>query len=339
MIQEITSYSKSRILIGESFENFIQYIPVNKRKSVIIITDENINRIYGHWFPDFPVIEIGTGEQIKTQETINYIVESMLNLGVDRHSYLVGIGGGVVCDITGYVASVFMRGIEFGYVSTSLLSQVDASTGGKTGINFGGFKNMLGTFNHPDFVICDPVMLSTLSKEEIQNGLAEVVKHALIADIQMLEFIEDHVEEVLNLERKAISYIVSNSVRIKTSIVITDENEKGERKKLNLGHTFGHAIEKLNGISHGKAVAIGIVKATKFSAQLGFCTEKLVVRIGALLNTLGLPTKTDLPDEKLIEAIEKDKKRKLDELDFVFIQDVGRVFIKPVLFDELIIKA
>jgi 3-dehydroquinate synthase len=287
-------------------------------------------------FPNYPVIEVGTSEHIKCQYTIDSIVNELLELGADRYSYLVGIGGGIVCDITGYVASIFMRGVRFGYVSTSLLSQVDASIGGKTGINVKGYKNVIGTFNQPDFVICDQTMLSTLPKEEIQNGMAEVIKHALIADKSMLEVIESNIHAISHLHQGVIDYLIDNSIRIKSSIVSADESEGGERKKLNLGHTFGHAIEKLSGVAHGRAVAIGLVKAAQLSAQYGYCSPELVPRIMSLLEKIGLPTVTELADTLLIEAIAKDKKKNKDCVDFVFLKEIGEVRIESIPITQLI---
>lgn len=186
-------YQKSNIIFGASFSSFQDFIPKKKQNRTIIITDNNLNRIYGESFNSLPIIEIPAGEESKSMNTIMNIVEQLLDLGADRHSFLLGIGGGVICDITGFVASVFMRGISFAYVSTSLLSQVDASIGGKTGINFNTYKNIIGTFNHPEFVICDLKILSTLPDSEYVNGLGEVIKHALIADNDMYEIGRAHV--------------------------------------------------------------------------------------------------------------------------------------------------
>ena len=180
-MQKITikGKTKSEILIGESFVNTSRYLP---KKNVIIITDDNLHKHYSNDFPDFPVIKIGTGEQIKTLQTIEHIISQLIDLQADRKTFLLGIGGGIVCDITGFVASIYMRGINFGFVSTSLLSQVDASVGGKNGINFNSYKNLIGNINQPKFVICDIEMLYTLPKKEIKNGIAEIIKHSIIAN-------------------------------------------------------------------------------------------------------------------------------------------------------------
>jgi len=332
---EYTDYQKSKVVVGESFKKLIEYVPEEKRDRLIILTDQNVGGIYGVEFPKVPVITIGCGESIKTQKTVDQIVDQLLDLGADRHTYLVGIGGGIVCDISGFVASIFMRGISFGYVSTSLLSQIDASIGGKTGVNHKGFKNLIGTFNQPDFVICDLDMLNTLPKAEIHNGIAEAIKHALIADPAYYRFIDENSEAILSLDRKILKKLVARSIEIKTGVVTRDEKEKGERKKLNFGHTYGHAIESLSGIAHGQAVAVGMVKAAELSVNMGYCTENLVKEEKRLLQKFGLPTETDLSNNALLEVIQKDKKRKLDKVDFVFIREIGQVEIQPIPVEEL----
>ena len=172
----------SLILINEKLENLQQYI---QGKSVVIITDTNVKALYHNKYPECNVITIRTGERIKTLETIQYIIDELVKIEADRSFYIVGIGGGIVCDIAGFVASIYMRGLKFGFVSTTLLAQVDASVGGKNGVNYAGYKNMIGVFNQPEFVICDINMLNTLPKKEILCGFAEIVKHAAIADSDM----------------------------------------------------------------------------------------------------------------------------------------------------------
>ena len=163
----------------------------------------------------------------------------------DRASFIVGIGGGIVCDVTGYAASTYLRGLKFGFVASTLLAQVDAAVGGKNGVNWEGYKNMIGVFNQPDFVICDPLLLRTLPRREVLSGMAEVVKHALIADAGLFSYLEENGSGVLDLRPEVMERLVCDSVRIKSSIVNRDEREKGERRLLNFGHTFGHALEKV----------------------------------------------------------------------------------------------
>ena len=254
----------SKIAVGESLVNIGKY--VNGTKTVII-TDKNLNHFYNLQFPQWDTIVIGTGEKIKTLETVEYIYRNLVELEIDRSCFIVGVGGGIVCDITGFAASTYMRGLGFGFVSTSLLSQVDASVGGKNGVNFQGYKNMIGVFNQPEFVICDPVMLKTLPQEELLSGFAEIVKHAAIGNSDMFSFLENNFQKALDLDAQILGKLVYDSVKIKAAVVRRDEKEEGERRKLNFGHTLGHAIEKTIGIPHGEAVSIGIVFAADLSIK------------------------------------------------------------------------
>ncbi len=334
MITEIEEYKKSKVVIGERLQNLTHYIP-QTAQSVILITDENVGELYSDLFPDYPVITIGTGEKIKTQDTVDFIAESMLNLGADRHTFLVGIGGGIVCDITGFVASIYMRGINFGYVPTTLLAQVDASVGGKTGINFKGFKNMIGVFSQPQFVLCDVNLLVSLPEVEVKSGLMEIVKHSVINDPAKFNYINSNIEKILAINIPTLEYLIVQSVRIKTKVVEADEREKGERKKLNLGHTIGHAIESILGIPHGFAVAIGMVLTARISHLSGFCSQETVDEITMLVSSLQMATSTDIELSELVQAIQKDKKKSLGSVDFIAIKSIGEVFIHPITFQEL----
>ena len=230
----------STIKVGECLENVRNYIPVEK---VVIITDSNVRGYYQKDFPPCEVIEIGIGEKIKTLDTVNNIYEKLLLLEADRSCFILGIGGGIVCDIAGFVASTYLRGVRFGFVSTTLLSQVDASVGGKNGVNFQGYKNMVGVFNQPEFVICDMKLLKTLPEKEVLCGLSEIVKHGAIADAELFSYLEKNHEKALGLDTKVIERLVYDSVVLKSTVVNKDEKESGERRKLNFGHTLGHAIE------------------------------------------------------------------------------------------------
>jgi 3-dehydroquinate synthase len=321
------SSGSSRLLIGESLSNFRNYLPGNR---TIIITDQVVNKLYGQYWKEFPVVIIGQGESFKTIETVQMIIRKLLELNADRSTFILGIGGGIVCDVAGFVASVFMRGLRFGFISTTLLSQVDASVGGKNGVNFDGFKNIVGVFNQPDFVLCDPVVLKTLDRSEVSNGLAEIVKHALIADAAMLDFIEQNTDAVMDLREEAIEQLVLRSVEIKSAIVNRDEKETGERRKLNFGHTFGHAIENRAGISHGNAVSIGMVIAARFSKEKGYLSKNDLDRIINLLVKLELPVAQTLQPELIFEALVKDKKRVDSSIHFVLLKGVGEAVVEEL---------
>ena len=234
---------------------------------VVIITDDTVKELYGDKFPDVPVFSILPGEGSKKLEVIEHLAGQLLEEGVDRTGFMLAIGGGVVCDIAGFLASVYMRGIRCGYVSTTLLSQVDASTGGKNGVNLGGTKNMIGTIRQPEFVICDPALLRSLPEQEYLSGLAELIKTAVIGDKELFELIEKSFDEIMSRNIDLLAELVAKSVRFKGMVVSEDEKETGIRRILNFGHTYGHAIEMQKGLKHGFAVASGMELATAFSYE------------------------------------------------------------------------
>jgi len=322
----------SHILIGERLENLPRHIPVAKP---IIITDVNVGKLYPLDSMAAEVITIGTGEEIKTLDTVQEIYAQLLSIQADRSSFIVGMGGGIVCDIAGFVASTFLRGVRFGFVATSLLAQVDASVGGKNGVNFQGFKNMVGLFHQPEFVICDPELLETLPQKEISCGLAEIVKHGAIADADLFAYLEQHAQDILALDRHMIEKLVIASVRIKSAMVKRDETEKGERRLLNFGHTFGHAIEKVTGISHGEAVSRGMAIAAALSVKKDLLTADEDKRLRALLNNLKLPTHFGPETEAVVNAIGKDKKREGNWIHFVLLNGIGSATVAKITLAEL----
>ncbi|MBU8848292.1 MAG: 3-dehydroquinate synthase [Desulfobacterales bacterium] len=322
----------SSVYLGESLKNLENYLPSTQ---TIIVTDKNIKKYYQKDFPDVPIITIETGENIKTLATVETILKKLIHFSCDRDSFIVGIGGGIVCDITGFAASIFLRGINFGFVSTSLLSQVDASIGGKNGVNLDSYKNMAGVFNQPEFVICDINLLNTLPEKEISNGLAEIVKHALISDADMFNFIENNKQKALALDYDTIFRLVADSLKIKSQVVQQDEKESGERRKLNFGHTIGHAIEKIERTGHGRAVAMGMVAAAKFSQARHLINQQDVSRIRSLLNDLNLPIALDYNAKQIINAVGKDKKKQGDDLFYVFLEKIGRARVEKISFDEM----
>ena len=322
----------SRILIGERLENLQRYIPVPKP---IIITDVKVGRLYPLDSMAAEVITIGTGEGIKTLDTVQEIYVRLLSSRADRSSFIVGVGGGIVCDIAGFVASTFLRGVRFGFVATTLLAQVDASVGGKNGVNFKGYKNMVGLFHQPEFVICDPELLKTLPPKEISCGLAEIVKHGAIADADLFAYLEQHAGDILALDSPVIEKLVQASVRIKSSIVTRDETEKGERRLLNFGHTFGHAIEKVTGVAHGEAVSMGMVIASALSVKKELLSAQEDQRLRGVLQNLKLPIRSEAPSPKILDALAKDKKREGDRIHFVLLNGIGNARVDQITLKEL----
>lgn len=325
----------SSIRIGERLQNLEQYIDAAK---AVIITDTNVAQLYRKYFPPCDIITIGTGEKIKTLDTAGDIYQRLVALEADRSVFIIGIGGGIVCDIAGFVASTYLRGVRFGFVSSTLLSQVDASVGGKNGVNYGGYKNMIGVFNQPEFVICDINLLHTLPQKEVLCGLAEIVKHAAIKDAELFAYLEKNHQKALALDNEVIEKIVYDSVVIKSSVVNQDEKEKGERRKLNFGHTFGHAFEKTTGVLHGEAVSAGMVIASMLSAKRGRLSDDEVQRIVALLEKLKLPTRIKADGKKLLDALHKDKKRQGNQIYFVLLNAIGHAFVEQISLTALAVE-
>lgn len=322
----------SQILVGESIDNLDQYLEPGH---MVIITDSTVSSLYQKQFPVCPIITIGLGEKIKTLETVSTVYDQLVALEADRATFILGIGGGIVCDIVGFVASTYMRGLRFGFVSSTLLSQVDASVGGKNGVNFGGYKNMVGVFNQPEFVICDLALMKTLPVREVLCGYAEIIKHGAIVDDHMLDFLETHRDAALDLDRDIVEYLVYRSVEIKAGVVTRDEHEHGERRKLNFGHTFGHAIEKLTGIPHGEAVGIGMVLAAKLSVEKGLLPPRDARRLERIIASYGLPVRPPVDVQAMLTAVRKDKKRHGAGIHFVFLDALGSACVEEISWEEL----
>ncbi|MFZ0283555.1 MAG: 3-dehydroquinate synthase [Bacteroidales bacterium] len=325
--------STSEVLVGAGWESVRELLPGS---GVVIITDSNVKRIYGDRFPEFPVFAIKAGEVSKKIEVIEGLAEHLLDLGIDRTGFVLGIGGGVVCDIAGFLASIYMRGIRCGYVSTSLLSQVDASTGGKNGVNLGSTKNLLGCIRQPEFVICDPSMLKTLPEEEYFSGLAELIKTAVIGNKKLFEIIENNHEAIVSRNSDLLTRVVSMAVNFKGSVVSEDEKENGLRRILNFGHTYGHAIELYKSFRHGYAVASGMALATNFSFARGYITKDECERIFNVLKTYNLLRRYDIPDNQIGQLILHDKKKAGNEMYFVFTEGIGKTHIEKITVSEVV---
>jgi 3-dehydroquinate synthase len=322
----------SLIAVGEPLSRLGAYC---NAPGAVIITDATVRRLHGVRFPAWEVIEIGMGEESKTLTTVGDIYNALLRLGVDRSSQVVAIGGGIVCDVAGFAASTYLRGLRFGFVPTTLLAQVDASVGGKNGVNLHGYKNLVGTFTQPDFVLCDLDLLGTLPEGELQNGFAEVIKQAAIGDASLFSFLETHSQEALRLDRGVIERIIYDSLKIKAAIVSRDERESGIRRKLNFGHTLGHAVEKVHHTSHGRAVSLGMRAASRLSAAMGLLSQVDLERIERLLAAFGLPLSMEIDGSLVWEAFWKDKKREGKEIHFVLLEGIGNAVVVPISIDAL----
>jgi 3-dehydroquinate synthase len=323
---------KSIIAVGESLDNLPAYMGGARG---IIVTDNIVKGLYGHRFPPLPIIEIGQGEESKTLDTVRDIYEFFMNHEVDRTCRIVAIGGGIVCDVAGFAASTYLRGLSFGFVATTLLAQVDASVGGKNGVNLQGYKNLIGTFTQPDFVICDRDALSTLPERELINGFAEVIKQAAIYDGELFEFLEEHYEDALGLDPIVMKRVVHDSLKVKTAIVSRDEREKGERRKLNFGHTVGHAIEKVLHVKHGEAVSLGMMVAGHLSVSKGLLDEEGLARLKGILGSFRLPVEMRIDKALVTDALKKDKKRENDLIHMVLLEGIGHSKIVPMAIGEI----
>jgi 3-dehydroquinate synthase len=319
-----TTTGTSSILIGKAFGNVSERITGHR---LAIITDSTIYNLYQSEFPEGKTIILDPGEKSKTWEVANDIYSRLVELEFDRKDFILGIGGGVVCDLTGFIASTYLRGISFGFIATTLLAQVDASIGGKNGINFQGYKNMIGVIQQPEFIFCDPALLKTLDDREYISGLAEVVKYGVIVNPELYQICKERSIQILEQENHILEDIISRCIQDKCNIVSQDEKESGERMKLNFGHTFAHALEKVTDLSHGEAVAIGMVMAARISERLGFLAGTESVRLVSLLQSLNLPVSTDIAVDFLYDAMRKDKKRSGDKIGLVLIDKIGSSFI------------
>lgn len=324
----------SRVVIGDAINSLENYLPSGRK--VVIVTDPNVHRLYKEIINRYDYCLIGLGEPNKTLGTAGKLYGELLARGADRSTFLVGFGGGIVTDVTGFVASTYMRGLRFGFVATTLLAQVDASVGGKNGVNYEGYKNMVGTFNQPDFVLCDPTMLDTLPEREFRAGLAEIVKAGLIADRELFGLFESHSLEEFRRDRALLGEAVMRAVKVKAHIVERDERESDERRKLNLGHTFAHAIEKCSrDFLHGEAVAIGTVMIARLSERLGTVTAEEAARVRSVFEGMGLPVATGIEPPRLIAALKHDKKKEARSVAFVLMRGIGDCEIRPMTFDEI----
>ncbi|MGN6401712.1 MAG: 3-dehydroquinate synthase [Flavisolibacter sp.] len=302
-------------------------------RNTILITDENVFSHHSKRFKKWNTIVLKPGEEYKIQATVDSIIEQLIEMEADRKTTLVGVGGGVITDLTGYVASVYMRGIRFGFVPTTLLSLVDASIGGKNGIDVGVYKNMAGVIRQPSFILHDLFFLSSLPDNEWRNGFAEIIKHACIKDAAMFRELEKNDPSFYQKRKKETSLLIQRNALIKTKVVQQDEFEQGDRKLLNFGHTLGHALENQYELSHGEAIAIGMTYAASLSRQLkGF---KQPERVVSVLEKYGLPTFAQFDKDKVINVLKMDKKKTKDSINFILLEKIGKAAIQSIPIDQL----
>lgn len=317
--------------IGRLTALLLQHLP-DRRLAMLV--DENVAALYrsGRWGRaewNGETLTFPAGEHSKTRETWTRLTDALLERGFGRDSGIIALGGGVTGDLAGFVAATYLRGIPYVQVPTTLLAMLDASVGGKTGVDTVSGKNLVGAFHPPAAVIADPLTLHTLPEREFRAGLAEAVKHGLIADEDYFGWIESHAAELLQREPAALSWLIRRSVEIKAEVVSQDEREGGRRAILNAGHTVAHALEQITGyrLAHGEAVALGLVLECELAEQLGIADPGLRRRVGQLLTGLGLPDRlpTDIERSALIGSMVRDKKNRAGQIRFALPTRVGRM--------------
>lgn len=339
-----------KVYITSSMDRFPQVLMENKIKdkdSMFIITDDKVHSIYKNSIEKFKEqynvkeYSFKQGEENKNINTVQGIYSFLIENNANRNSLLIALGGGVVGDIVGFVASTYMRGIRYINIPTTLLSQVDSSVGGKVGYNYNGVKNIIGNFHHPEFVYISTNFLKTLEQREFQGALGEVVKYALIRDSSFLNFLTENHKGILEKETDKMIHIIKSCIKIKSEIIKDDLNDRGIRNVLNFGHTVGHAIEINSGgrLTHGEAVALGMLTSIKLSENICKLRRDLYGNIVKLYEKLRLPTKYKVDNYTLfMYAINRDKKND-DKIRFVLLEDLNKPKIKVEINKKDIINA
>lgn len=325
-------HSNTKYYLGESLQQLGNYADPTR---TVLVVDENVDEHHGQKLAGWRKLVIPDGEENKSGEVLEQIINGLIELEADRKTMLIGIGGGMTTDLTGYAASIYMRGMPVGFVPTTLLAQVDASIGGKNGINHGKHKNMLGTIRQPEFILFDYSLPLTMPAEEWHNGFAEIIKYACILDASLFTYLEENRDKAMQRDVAVLEYLVERSVELKTRVVLDDEFETASRRWLNFGHTLGHAVEKIESIAHGRAVAIGMVAAAKISEKLKGLPVDQTNRLIRLINDYQLPVTLTSNKEEVFNIFKLDKKREKDAIHFVLLEEIGKATTQPVPIAEL----
>ena len=304
-------------------------------RRTVVLTDERVHTLHVDRFAGEEVIPVPQGEQAKSLGRATLLYREMIRRKMDKASLLIAAGGGVITDLGGFVASTYQRGIGMGFVPTTLLAMVDAALGGKNGVNLGEYKNMVGTIRQPEFVLIDPSFLQTLPRREFVSGLAEVVKYGLISDPAILDLLEGKDAGEVALDGDLLAEIIDRSVRAKIRVVEEDEDDSGIRRILNFGHTYGHGIERLHNLSHGRAVAYGMMVALTLSEKLGLLESGVREKAMRILRQLELIPDIRPDRQRVMEIIARDKKRRGDTIAFVLLRRPGVTEIVPLTPEEI----
>lgn len=331
IIEQIPYYeSKTTFYFNSSFDDLKELAPV---ESSFIITDENLFQHYQHELSFWKVIRIPAGESSKSFLIVEHIIRQLLGFQADRNCLLVGFGGGVITDLTGFIAGIYKRGVRFGFMPTSILGMVDASVGGKNGINFDSIKNCIGLLKHPEFILHNFSLLRTLPKKEWINGFAEIIKHSCLFKNDLFEYLNKYTLTDFLEDESLIENIIKNNAILKAKFVQEDEADLGSRRILNFGHTLGHAIESEHLLAHGQAVTVGIVFAAWLSeTYLGF-TRSDDLKI--LIKRYDLPISFPFNKLRTLQRIQQDKKRESQFVNFILLEEIGKPSVKPISMKDL----
>ena len=335
------------IIINDSFlqlSKCIKNLGYSKRR-IAIITDSNVNPLYGMQIKNLLsevsdniiIHEFSAGENYKNLETVYGIYEDLIKHHFDRKDLLIALGGGVVGDITGFCASTYLRGIGFIQIPTTLLAQTDSSVGGKTGVDYKGYKNMVGAFYMPKLVYININVLKTLDARQFASGFAEVMKYGLIMDNDFYTWLIDNIYEINDRDSQAIAYLIMKSCEFKKKIVEQDPKEQGIRAILNFGHTIGHAIEKYKDFKllHGECVALGCVAAAIISNKKGLIDTDTCYEIRDMFVPFGLPiTVDDIDIDKIYELMKSDKKADSGKIRFILLKDLGNAYVDSTVTEK-----
>ncbi len=334
MIIKVKTDKKTKVVSNFNFKN-IEKI-AKKHNKLVLVVDQNVYNYHSSRFSEIEhVITIEGGENMKTLAETQEIIDKLLKIGADKNSLIIGIGGGVITDLVGFVASIYKRGIPFGFIPTTVLSAVDAAIGGKNGVNQGLIKNCIGTINQPDFILYDYQFFKSLPEIEFSNGFAEVIKYGCICDRELFDYLEKYDLHYFINSPVALQMIIQKCLTIKANIIQKDPNDNNIRKTLNFGHTIGHAIEKGVDLKHGFAISLGMIYATQLStSRLGFDPKDLL-RISNLLTSYGLPIKTNIHSSTIFTLILDDKKKKGSNIDFILLKSIGNSEIVNLSIEEI----
>lgn len=335
------------IVLEESFDSLaaeMEKLDTAERK-ICIVTDSQVGPLYGELVKQelekscrkVTVYTIQAGEEHKTLDTVKGLYEHLILEHFDRKDLLAALGGGVVGDLTGYAAATYLRGISFVQIPTTLLSQVDSSIGGKTGVDFDSYKNMVGAFHMPGLVYMNLSVLKTLSKRQFASGMAEILKHGLIGNREYYRWLLEHRLQIQNLEYSCLLTMIEESCKVKRAVVEADPTEQGRRALLNFGHTIGHAVEKLKDFQllHGECVAVGIAAAAWISFRRGLLSGGQLEEVLEGLRAFSLPVGTEgLEAQKIVEITRSDKKMEAGSIKFVLLRRIGEAFVDRTVSEE-----